>query len=127
MRIGGTVSALRLCRGRRRQTVAQLGLDARALARLGAERKRAAPLELRFALPSGTPIGVAQMVVDDGVGRLQLDAIGSASVPFSLGWAARENDESLEQTIHRADKKLLAVRVIDRTEDRTHRRSGELG
>ena len=58
--------------------------------------------------------------------RLQLDAIGSASVPFSLGWAARENDESLEQTIHRADKKLLAVRVIDRTEERAHRRTGEL-
>ena len=53
--------------------------------------------------------------------RLQLDAIGSASVPFSLGWAARENDESLEQTIDRADRKLLAVRVTDRTQERQKR------
>lgn len=53
--------------------------------------------------------------------RLQLDAIGSAAVPFSLGWAARENDEALEQTIDRADRKLLAVRVIDRTGERNKR------
>ena len=50
--------------------------------------------------------------------RLQLAAITGAPVPFSLGWAAREGHEQLEKTIDRADRNLLAVRVMDRAERR---------
>ena len=50
--------------------------------------------------------------------RLQLAAATGAPVPFSLGWAAREGEEHLEKTIDRADRNLLAVRVVERTERR---------
>jgi diguanylate cyclase (GGDEF)-like protein/PAS domain S-box-containing protein len=50
--------------------------------------------------------------------RLQLAAATGAPVPFSLGWAAREGDEHLEKTIDRADRGLLAVRVVARTDRR---------
>lgn len=47
--------------------------------------------------------------------RLQLAALRTAPVPFSLGWAARCPGEPFQQTVHRADQRLLAVRVVDRT------------
>jgi diguanylate cyclase (GGDEF)-like protein/PAS domain S-box-containing protein len=50
--------------------------------------------------------------------RLQLAALRTAPVPFSLGWASRRPAESFQQTMHRADQNLLAVRVIERTADR---------
>jgi diguanylate cyclase (GGDEF)-like protein/PAS domain S-box-containing protein len=46
--------------------------------------------------------------------RLEQAALRTAPVPFSFGWACRENGESLRQTMHRADKHLMAVRVIGR-------------
>lgn len=46
--------------------------------------------------------------------RLQLAAIRTAPVPFSLGWSARQANESVQQTINRADQRLLSVRVIER-------------
>lgn len=51
-----------------------------------------------------------QMVAD----RLKAAALRTAPVPFSLGWAVRTPGEALRQTVHRADKNLLAVRVIER-------------
>jgi diguanylate cyclase (GGDEF)-like protein/PAS domain S-box-containing protein len=45
-----------------------------------------------------------------------------APVPFSLGWAARENQEKLEKTISRADKKLYAVRGHKRTPEHERRK-----
>jgi hypothetical protein len=36
-------------------------------------------------------------------------------VAFSLGWAQREGDESFEQTVERADKNLIGVRVLSRS------------
>jgi diguanylate cyclase (GGDEF)-like protein/PAS domain S-box-containing protein len=51
-----------------------------------------------------------KMVAD----RLKAAALRTAPVPFSLGWAVRQNNEALRQTVHRADKNLLAVRVIER-------------
>jgi diguanylate cyclase (GGDEF)-like protein/PAS domain S-box-containing protein len=50
--------------------------------------------------------------------RLQLAALRTAPVPFSLGWASRRPGESFQQTMHRADQNLLAVRVIERTGER---------
>ena len=50
--------------------------------------------------------------------RLQLSAATAAPVPFSLGWAAREGAEDLEKTMDRADRNLLAVRVVDRKDRR---------
>jgi len=45
-----------------------------------------------------------------------------APVPFTLGWAARENQEKLEKTISRADKKLYAVRAHKRSPEQERRR-----
>jgi diguanylate cyclase (GGDEF)-like protein/PAS domain S-box-containing protein len=47
--------------------------------------------------------------------RLQLAALRTAPAAFSLGWAHRENDESFERTVNRADQQLLAVRVVERS------------
>ena len=47
--------------------------------------------------------------------RLQLAALRTAPVAFSLGWAARQYGESLEKTLGRADHSLLAVRVVERS------------
>ena len=63
---------------------------------------------------SGTDAATTEKVAR----RLQLAAASGAPVPFSLGWAAREGDEHLEKTIDRADRNLLAVRVVERTDRR---------
>jgi diguanylate cyclase (GGDEF)-like protein/PAS domain S-box-containing protein len=46
--------------------------------------------------------------------RLRAAAPASAPVPFSMGWAARTNGESFEDTMIRADQRLLEVRVDER-------------
>ena len=46
--------------------------------------------------------------------RLQLAAYRTAPVPFSLGWAVRAPGESLWQTVDRADRELLKVKVQER-------------
>ncbi len=46
--------------------------------------------------------------------RLMAAASGADLVPFSVGWATRRGEESLEATIDRADKKLMRVRVEER-------------
>jgi diguanylate cyclase (GGDEF)-like protein/PAS domain S-box-containing protein len=50
-------------------------------------------------------------------GRLRAEASESAPVPFSLGWAARESGEPLQQFLDRADRKMMAVRVSKRQAD----------
>ena len=50
--------------------------------------------------------------------RLRDVALRTAPVPFSLGWAAREGAETVAQTIHRADRHLLAVKVESRGMER---------
>lgn len=49
--------------------------------------------------------------------RLQQAAARSAPVAFSLGWALRSGSESFEQTIERADQRLINVRVVARSGD----------
>ena len=46
--------------------------------------------------------------------RLRAAAPTSAPVQFSMGWAARRNGESFEETMIRADQRLLEVRVDER-------------
>lgn len=46
--------------------------------------------------------------------RLQLAALRSAPVAFSLGWASRLDDEPFGRTVERADQELLTVRVAER-------------
>ena len=47
--------------------------------------------------------------------RLTFMADRELLVPFSLGWAARENGETLERTIARADHRLLHARGLTRS------------
>ncbi len=47
--------------------------------------------------------------------RLQQAAIRTAPVPFSLGWSARRPQETVQDTINRADQRLLSVRVMERS------------
>lgn len=54
---------------------------------------------------------------EDVARRLQVTAIRSAPVPFSLGWALRDGSEPLEATIDRADRRLIGVRVVHRSGD----------
>ncbi len=49
--------------------------------------------------------------------RLRESGEHSAPVPFSLGWAARQSNEPLMRMIDRADRGLLAVRVVRRQAD----------
>jgi diguanylate cyclase (GGDEF)-like protein/PAS domain S-box-containing protein len=51
--------------------------------------------------------------------RLQLAAIRTAPVPFSLGWSARRPGESVQDTVNRADQRLLSVRVMERSGKRS--------
>jgi diguanylate cyclase (GGDEF)-like protein/PAS domain S-box-containing protein len=48
------------------------------------------------------------------VSRLREAAPASAPVPFSMGWAARRSGETFEDTMIRADQRLLEVRVDER-------------
>lgn len=55
------------------------------------------------------------------VHRLEKAAESRGPVSFSLGWAAREKGESLEETVNRADRQLIQVRVVSRPEAYTRR------
>jgi diguanylate cyclase (GGDEF)-like protein/PAS domain S-box-containing protein len=55
-----------------------------------------------------------QEQTDHVASRLRTAAANSAPVPFSMGWAARRNGESFENTMIRADHRLLEVRVDER-------------
>lgn len=61
---------------------------------------------------SGATAEATKRVAD----RLRDAAPTSAPVAFSLGFASRENGESFEATMHKADQHLLKVRVEERSE-----------
>lgn len=48
------------------------------------------------------------------VERLQAAAASADIVPFSMGWCARHGDESLAETVDRADQRLISVKVLER-------------
>jgi diguanylate cyclase (GGDEF)-like protein/PAS domain S-box-containing protein len=58
----------------------------------------------------------------------RLEAAGQERGPvsFSLGWAAREGSETLEETVNRADRELIQVRVVSRPGSYTRRTPPEL-
>jgi diguanylate cyclase (GGDEF)-like protein len=56
------------------------------------------------------------------VARLRAAAPTSAPVPFSMGWAARVKEETFEDTMIRADQRLLAVRVDERRDVQKRRK-----
>ena len=60
---------------------------------------------------------------DHVAARLRAAAPTSAPGPFSMGWAARKNGESFEETMIRADRRLLAVRVDERRDLQKRRKT----
>jgi diguanylate cyclase (GGDEF)-like protein/PAS domain S-box-containing protein len=60
--------------------------------------------------------------VDIAHQRIREAALHQAPIPISMGWAARENNEALEQTIHRADANLYQIRTIARCPNEERRR-----
>ena len=67
--------------------------------------------------------GAGDAHVDMVARRLQAAALRTAPVPFSLGWASRRDGEQFQQTMHRADQSLFAVRVEERAAERTIERT----
>jgi diguanylate cyclase (GGDEF)-like protein/PAS domain S-box-containing protein len=53
--------------------------------------------------------------------RLEKAGHEKGPVSFSLGWAARESEESLEETVNRADSELIQVRVVRRPGEYTRK------
>jgi diguanylate cyclase (GGDEF)-like protein/PAS domain S-box-containing protein len=49
--------------------------------------------------------------------RLQLTALRTAPIAFTLGWAVREGDEGLDALIARAASRRVPVRVVERVLD----------
>jgi len=66
---------------------------------------------------SGADLGATERVVR----RLQTAALDTAPVSFSLGWAARQGKERLEDTANRADHVLIDVRIVTRPGKNTRR------
>ena len=56
----------------------------------------------------------AQQVLPAIAARLQTRASGGPPVALSAGWAVREEGETLERTLARADRRLLDLRVASR-------------
>lgn len=59
-------------------------------------------------------VGSDEARTEEVARRLKNAAARSAAVPFSLGWAARLPNESLEETLQRANRNLIDVRVLAR-------------
>ncbi len=57
--------------------------------------------------------------------RIESAGLKDAPVSFSLGWAAREGGETFEETVNRADRELIDVRVIKRPGRYTRRTPSE--
>ena len=72
---------------------------------------------------SGADIESTERVVR----RLQTAALDTAPVSFSLGWAARQGTERLEDTTNRADHVLIDVRITMRPGKFTRRAEAEAG
>ena len=53
--------------------------------------------------------------------RLEKAGKEKGPVSFSLGWAAREGGEKLEETVNRADRELIQVRVVRRPGEYTRK------
>lgn len=65
--------------------------------------------EFVAVLPNALDPQVVQVVQ-----RLQAAAASADVVAFSMGWCARQDDESLAETVDRADQRLISVKVLER-------------
>lgn len=65
----------------------------------------------------GTDLVATEMIAR----RLEKAGSEKGPVSFSLGWAARERGEKLEETVNRADRELIQVRVVRRPGTYTRR------
>lgn len=63
-------------------------------------------------------LGSAGDFTADAARRFRSAIEASVPVPLSFGWARREDQESLEQTIARADRQLIQVRIDERGDRR---------
>lgn len=70
---------------------------------------------------SGADLQATERVVR----RLQAAALDTGPVSFSLGWAARQGQERLEDTANRADHALIDVRIVKRPGENTRRNDSE--
>ena len=62
--------------------------------------------------------GADEQATENTSERLKVMADRELLVPFSLGWAARDDGETLEKTIARADHRLLHSRGLTRSGER---------
>ena len=60
-------------------------------------------------------VGADEKRTEEVSKRLHHAAARSAAVPFSIGWAARAPDESLDDTVARANRRMIDVRVLTRS------------
>ncbi len=67
-------------------------------------------------------VGEAGLHVEEAARRFHAAIETSAPIPVSFGWAGREDRETLEQTIARADRDLIQVRIEERRRWKTRRR-----
>jgi len=58
--------------------------------------------------------GLARQATREAADRLRRNGPLAAPASFSLGWAAREDSEDIEETMRRADLQLIRVRVQER-------------
>ena len=66
--------------------------------------------------------GAAARFVAEVGGRLRTTAAEQGIPPFSVGWATRYGNETLERTIDHADRELLQIRLFERRTSRTRLR-----
>ena len=67
-------------------------------------------------------LGTSEEDTERVVRRLQAAAKDTAPVPFSLGWAGRQRNEKFEDTVNRADRALIGVRVVKKPESNTRKK-----
>ena len=63
-------------------------------------------------------LGATSSFTADAAQRIRAVVQGEAPVPLSFGWALRTGSESLEETIGRADRGLIRVRLKQRGDQR---------
>lgn len=96
------------------------------LARFLANQVRPEDVVIRFG---GDEFLVVLLASDEIVAREVSDRLRArgpqcAPASFSLGWASRDGQETLERTIRRADRNLILVRVQERGRPTARRKGG---